>query len=597
MSTVITAPKSGQLIIDPARVWSYETPLEPVPEGVTLDPRVVQINGMYFQARSDCSYKVSPYKLLDEIERYKTFTAAFRKENPLLNEANLYRNVIQQDLWFFVYFMMKNPLANHPFIMKCCREIEAEKNDTLETWARDHLKTTIISVGKTCLDVLNNPEERIAIFSAVRPLAVKIQNLIKKLFETPFLVKCFPDILYIDPYKEADKWSEAPEGGLIVKRKGLYKEPTISSWGLVEGMPTGDHYTKLRYDDIVNQDLLSPEMMSKVCENFDMTVNIGSSFGHVQRTVVGTFYRHDDPLVYIRDLQDPVTGEKIFQHRIKAATEDGTFSGKSVFLPERSLAKKRSGKKFFFYCQQLLDPTPRGQEKLNPDHLIPVTRQEIRDLEAKDGRMLYKFMMIDGAGDEGRRQDREADAWGMAVVGVRPLRDELGFSDIYILDLRIEAMDLIQAKDAAVEMYCRNGRILKLGIEKVGMSSTEIHIKNALKAKRRFVSVEAGSLEILRPGGRSKESRIENAWSAPLKNGKIHYLNTIPAAHIERLKLEMQKFPAWKNDGLDGISYVYDLIKTYNFGKEHEEEAEKPDPYAEAFRRARESRRGGWISV
>lgn len=568
-------------------VWSYETPLEQ-PTNFTLEERVIEINGVKFQKRSDCIYKYDYYKIIDRIAKVNAYTKEERLKKPLENELNFYRNLVQDDLWFFVYFVMKNSLANHPFIVEACKEVESETGDVLDVWARDHLKTTIISVARNCQKVLNDPEKRIGIFSAVRPLAVKIQNLIKNLFESEFLVRSFPDILYADPRKDAEKWTEAPEGGLIVKRKGFYKEATISCWGLVEGMPTGDHYTDMTFDDIVTQDLQSPEIMQKVCDNFDMAENVGTRDRQIN--VIGTFYRHDDPLVYIMNKTDPQTGQKMFKLRKKAATIDGTFAGASAFLPERALAKKRAGKIYFFFCQQLLDPTPRGQEKLNRDHLIVVKKSELP-------LNLYKFMIIDGSGDVGRRQDRPADAWAMMVIGVEPYRDDSGMSRVYILDLLIQEMDLAQAQKAAVDMYCRNGRILKLGIEKVGMSTTEIHICAALRAKKRFLSVESGNLVILKPGGRSKEFRIESALSLPFKNGKIHILDSIGRSNSERLMLEMEKFPAWHDDGLDGLSYAYDIIKDYRFGEVPKEE-KKETAYDAAFRKAKErSGNGTWIVV
>lgn len=568
--------------------WSYETPLEQPTGGTKLHERVITINGMPWQARSDCQYKFNYYKLVDRIEKSKSFTREQIKEKPFENELSIYHSLCRTDLWFFVYFVMKNPLANHPFIVEACKEIENDGEDALDVWARDHLKTTIISIARPIQKVLNDPERRIGIFSATRPLAVKIQSVIKALFESPFLIRSFPDILYTDPYKDAEKWSEAPEGGLIVKRKGFYKEPTISSWGLIEGMPTGYHLTDIVMDDIVTMDTLSPEITQKICDNFEMAMNLGSR--DCQVNIVGTYYRHDDALVHITNLTDPATNQKMFPIRKKAATVDGTLLGKAVFLPEKTLAKKRAGKLIFFYCQQLLDPTPRGQERLNREHLKTVTRSQLPE-------RLYKFMIIDGAGDEGKRADgRPPDKWAMGVIGVEPYRDELGLSNIYILDLVISQMDLIQAQESAVEMYCRNGRILKLGVEKVGLSSTEIHICSALRKRGRHVSLEHENLVILKPGGRSKAHRIESALSWPLKNGKVGILNTIPVAYSDTLKLEMEKFPRWHDDGLDILSYVYDMIKDFRFGDQVTEK--KESAYDRAFRKAQEKgQKSGWIAV
>lgn len=573
--------------------WQYDTVLEQPPEGVLLHERVVEINGMKWQARNDCQYKTNIYKWVDRVIRANNLTRKEQIAEPLENEFNLWRNLLQDDLFSFVYFAMKNPLANHPFIVNACREIQDTHGDSLQAWARDHLKTTIISVGRSCQKVLNDPERRIGIFSATRPLAVKIQSMIKALFESKFLKACFPDILYEDPYKDAEKWSEAPEGGLIVRRNGFYKEPTISSWGLVEGMPTGFHFTDMVFDDIVTQDLLQPEVTGKVTENFEMAQNLGTR--DCQVTVVGTFYRHDDALVNISQLTDPETGKKIFPLNKKPATLDGSVNGKSAFLPESTLAKKRAGRIYIFYCQQLLDPSPRGMEKLNKDHLIVVKRKAIPD-------NLYKFMLIDGSGDKGKRRDgRDPDPWAMMVVGVEPYRDEIGLSNLYILDLLIRRMDLYVAQQEAVDMYCRNGRILKLAIEKVGMSTTEVHIVSALRKRGRYLSVEQGNLHILHPSGRPKEYRIESALSWPLKNGKIRILDTVPAGDMETLKLEMEKFPVFNDDGLDGLSYVYDLLKEYRFGDregEVNEEEKNRDKWERAFQKSRErGNRSGWIAV
>ena len=587
-------PSPPPIFINPtsgiANRWSYETPLEQPDEANTpfiLDSRVIEINGMRFQARSDCDYANNYYGLAKRVEQWRKFSDSQKKSNLHLSDINFYRNFIQQDLWFIVYFVAKNPLANHPFIVEACKEIQAEKGDSLEVWARDHLKTTIISVCSPIQKVMNNSEERIAIMSAVRPLALKIQNLIKKILESKFMINSFPDILYDDPKKEADKWTEAPEGGLIVKRKGFYKESTFASFGLVEGMPTGDHYTKVICDDIVTQDYQSPESIQKVCDNFDMMENITTRDRQI--TVVGTYYRHDDPLVYIGNKKDPVTGESMFKVRKKAATVDGAFNGRSVFLPEATLAKKRAGKKFFFYCQQLLNPTPREAETLNRDRVKIVSRKELPI-------NLYKFMMVDGSGDQGRRNDRAADPWSIMVIGVEPIRDNLGTSRVYILDMVIKQMKMVDALNEVVKVYSRNGKILKLGVEKVGQSSTEIHVAAALRAKGKHITIENKRLVILNPAKRSKSFRIETALAWPLDHGKIHMLETIPQEYRDRLLQEMEKFPAWHDDGLDTLSYGYDIIKGYRFGTSEEEEVEKKDSYTKAFERAKEKQlnRQGW---
>lgn len=567
--------------------FDYPSPLE-LPDDVVLGAEVIEFNGVPFQKRSDCTYKHDYVGLAKVIEQSKSYTKEEVLANPGINEVNLLRNLMQEDLWFIVYFVLKNPLANHPFIVEACKEIEDETEDSLEVWARDHLKSTIITIAHTCKIIFNDPERRIGLFSATRPLALAFLKVIRNVLESPFVFQSFPDILYKDPYKEAEKWSEAVDGGLIVKRRGFFKEPTVSAWGLTEGMPTGFHLTDLIYDDIVVHDMQSPEIMQKVKDNFDISENLGTRDRRI--TVVGTFYNHDDPLVYIQNKCDPVTAVKLFKTRKKAATENGELNGAAVFLPELALAKKRASNLFFFYCQQLLDPTPRGARKLNRKHLVRVSKADLP-------KRLHKVMLVDPAGNSGKRADgRKADAWAFGVMGIEPYVDDSGASNIYILDLVIEEMDLVKAINTTVDMYSRGGRINKLAIEKVGISTTEIHIARALKAKGKYISEEKGNLHILRPGGREKKYRIESNLCWPLLNSKIHYLDSIPTAYIERLMLEMDKFPYWHDDGLDMLSYTYDVIKDTNFSAYPQSKPDE-DAYMRAKRRRQEAQHGGWITV
>ncbi|MGA2467632.1 MAG: hypothetical protein ABSH06_25210, partial [Thermodesulfobacteriota bacterium] len=58
---------------------------------------------------------------------------------------------------------------------------------------------------------------------------------------------------------------------------------------------------------------------------------------------------------------------------------------------------------------------------------------------------------------------------------------------------------------------------------------------------------------------------IESALAWPLNNGKLHVSKAVPYAYRERLKWEMEKFPFWHDDGLDALSYLYDIIKDFRF--------------------------------
>lgn len=527
-----------------------------------LVPTEIEINGVRFKPRDDCRYYHPYCRIMRRIEvgDYK--------------ERDTFRQLCQEDLWFILYFVLKYKDANHPFVVDACRDVQdGPRSDTLDLWAREHYKSSIITVCESMQRVFNNPEERVLILSYAKKPALKFLNQIKQALESSaFLKWCFPDILYENPQSEAYRWSE--DGGLFVRRESTSKEPTFDAGGLIEGQPTGSHATHRVYDDIVTFDLVNtPEMMTKVKEAFDMSENLGAEGGTCR--IVGTIYHHEDPLVYIKGKKDQ-EGNPLFITRIKTATDDGTPNGKSVLMSDKRLAKLRTNVRHF-YCQQLLDPTPQGTQKLNREFLVEVHPKLVPN-------KCIKFMTIDPAGDvEGK------DAWALIVAAIERYRDDIGASRLFIIDAVIEPMDLQRAVQTAVDMYCRNGKIAALGVEKTGMTTTEVHICNALRSRGRYLTIDNGGLVILRPAGRSKVQRIEQSLVWPLNNGKIHISKGVPPAYRDRLGMEMDRFPYWKDDGLDALAFHYDLLKEYRFSEfmpeAENEEADEYDKFRDELER------------
>jgi hypothetical protein len=181
---------------------------------------------------------------------------------------------------------------------------------------------------------------------------------------------------------------------------------------------------------------------------------------------------------------------------------------------------------------------------------------------------VYRFMLIDQAGDQESNKGRDGDSWAMGIFAVEPIVDDIGQSNVYIEDLWIEPANESEAIDQAVRMFTGGGIVQRLGVEKVGQTTTHIHIANALKAKGRnviFSDEKWTTGQLLRPAGRNKRKFIEGAVSWPLNNGKWHYTSDVPVPYIERLKMEMSNFPLWHDDGLNIMAYLYDILQDYNF--------------------------------
>lgn len=532
---------------------------------------IVQINGHYFQKHPDIQfktkygYKYNYYKLAARAYEYQ-------KNNQYAEMYALYRKIILDDLWFIIYFILGVPVANHPFIVQGARMVEdGPATNTLDLWARGHFKTTTVSIAETVQTILRDREERGGIFSYSKKAALKIFWPVREVLQnSTFLKCCFPDVLWADPQKEAPKWGD--ETGIIVRRDGFYREPTLAAYGLIEGMPTGDHLTFKVADDLVTEDIAnSPsDTMEKLKVAWEQFLNIKDATKNKVR-IVGTIYDYNDLYIYLMGQKDVETSEPIYHVRKRPATVDGSVNGEPVFLTKKDLNKHKLNKKIFA-MQYLLDPAPAEYRELDSRMLKRVTRDELPQ-------GLFKFMPIDPAGE--RKDGREGDAWAIPVIGVEPYRDELGASNIYILDLVCKSMKTEEAFDEVVNIYMRNGLIMQVGVEKVGQTTFEIHIAKALSAKGKLVSVETGTLRTLSPKLRKKQTRINDNLVIPLNNGKVHYLDTIPEEYIGRLFKEMDKFPYWHDDALDAISYVYDMIADYRFGT-RPAEVEK-DKWDDAF--------------
>jgi hypothetical protein len=529
-----------------------------------LDDGSVRINGVPFSLNPDIGVKSDPERKLIEY-KFNYVRVAQLIASGVWPELETYRKLIGIDLFFLLFFIVKpfsddatRAKANHPFVVQACREVEEGPKDfTLDLWARYHFKTSIVTIAETIQFQLLNPECTTGIFSHKSPIAKDFLFSIREIFQNEaILAATYPDVVWENCKREAPQWSL--DEGIILKRKTNRKEASVSAHGLVEGMPTGLHFERRDYDDVSTNDIANSfDSIQKVQHAFDISQNLKTLTGSHHR-VVGTYYSHNDPLIYIRDKKD-LQGNSKYHLRVKPATHDGTASGKPVLMSQEALDELKGDSSF--NAQQLLDPTPSSEQRLNPDFL---QRAEPGSIPKN----VYRFMLIDQAGDATSNKTQNTDAWAMGIFGVEPFSDEIGQSKIFLKDLWIEVCGESEAIERAVRMYTEAGIVSRIGVEKVGQTTTHIHIANALKARGRHIefSDDRGSTGVLlRPAGRNKKKFIESALAWPLNNSKWFFSSEIPARYIDRLKQEMTNFPLWHDDALNICAYLYDVLRDYRF--------------------------------
>jgi hypothetical protein len=514
-----------------------------------------------FEHNPECNYKYRYDRIFRDIYNDKR------------DAVQTYRELILNDLFFVLFFVVHpfNPKCeyqvNHPFIVDACREVEDGPEDfTLDVWARFHYKSSIITTAETIQYIARNPELTTGIFSYANKPAKKFLFGIREVCENEKLLHtCFPDIFWENPKKEAPLWSI--DEGIILNRKSNRREATVSAHGLTEGMPTGSHFERRIYDDIITEDIAdSGDVMEKVKEKYDSSQNLATDGG--THRVVGTFYHHADPLNYIKDKRAINRPEEPAYHlRLKPATDDGSIDGKPVLLTQTTYDNLKLTSTF--NCQQLLDPTPTGLRRLDSTLFHEIEPEFVPS-------HLYRFLIVDPAGDDTGKAQR--DNWAIGVLGVEPLLDDIGMSRVFLLDALIEPLREDEAPQEIVRMYMRHPHIWCIGVEKVALSTTELHVSQALQKKNIFVSVDNGTMFILRPSGRKKEKRIERALATPLYNGKLFISKSVSRIYRDKIRAEADTFPfGLHDDSLDMWSYLYDILHDFRFIS-IEDEDKKPEP-------------------
>lgn len=394
-------------------------------------------------------------------------------------DAKTMRRLCVEDLFFLLVFACRRKDMNREWIYDRVREVEANPDDCLDLWAREHYKSSIITFGLTVQDVLKDPEMTCGIFSHTRPIAKSFLAQIKREFETnQFLKDLFPDVLYQNPHKESPKWSL--DDGIIVKRKANPKESTIEAWGLVDGQPTSKHYRRLIYDDVVTKDSVStPEMIAKTTEAFSLSLNLAGQ--DCRRRFIGTRYHANDTYKTILDRGTATP-------RIYPGTKDGTVHGDPVLLTRQQLDEKlRDMGSYVFSSQILQNPVADKAMGFKSDWLM------FYNMLNDDSHWNF-YIIVDSASAK-KIKNTGSDYTAMKVVGLAPDKN------YYLVDGLRDRLNLTE-RTKALFNFVRKWNPKNVGYEKYGKDSDIEHIQYVQEQENfRFNIQELG-------GSLSKDDRI-----------------------------------------------------------------------------------------
>lgn len=412
------------------------------------------------------------------------YVEAFDQDARETNHQTL-RWLARNDRYFLLTVVLHRADARRDWLYDRCREVEADPNDHIDLWAREHYKSTIITFAGIIQEILKDPEVTVGIFAHNRPAAKAFLRQIKEEFENnDFLITLFPDICYPDPRKQAPKWSV--DDGIIVKRKGNPKESTVEAWGLVDGMPTGKHFKKLVYDDVVTEkSVTGPDMIKKTTEMFELSDNLGSDGGTVW--MIGTRY-------HFADTYGVILGRGLFKERRHAATDNGDFDGKPIFFSQEYWNRKVSTQsRPILAAQHLLNPLAGSEATF-----------DVRWLKFYNvrPRRLMVYILVDPSKGSNATSDNTA----IAVIGI----DTGG--NKYLLDGWRHQMGLARRWQIVRDQWRRWTQMtgidgVFIGYERYGMQTDLEYFEERMEHEK--ISFPITEVSWPREGPKSKISRIE----------------------------------------------------------------------------------------
>ena len=415
---------------------------------------------------------------MEAIAAYEAaLTEAGTKSPEHLRQAQ--RWLARNDLFFLLTVLCGRRDLNHDWLFARCREVNAAPDGYLDLWAREHYKSTIITFGLTLKDVLashgEDPEPRyggrelcFGIFSHTRPTAKGFLRQIKYEAEhNTELQALFPDVLWADPRNDSPKWSE--DEGLIFRRKTNPKEATIEAWGLVDGQPTGKHFSRRVYDDVVTERSVTADMIPKTTTAWELSENLGTADGAAR--YVGTRYHLFDTYATMRERGIPA--------RIYPCTSDGSEDwSKSVLRSAAFLAEKRKLQgPYTFGAQMLLSPKADTAQGFKLEWLRYWPGDNTTDLNL--------YLIVDPAS----RKKKTNDYTSMWIVGVG------GDGNYYVVDGCRDRLNLTERTRWLFKLH-RLWRPIGVGYEEYAMQADIEHMQSEMvRHNYRFsITPLAGSL-------------------------------------------------------------------------------------------------------
>ncbi len=369
------------------------------------------------------------------------------------------RKLVLTDRFYLLVRVLGRKDADNDWVFARSREVEANPDNHLDLWAREHYKSTIITFSGSIQEICRNPEITICIFSFNKPIAKAFLKMIMKELEDNETLKwLFPEIFWANPKKDSRKYgfSWSAQEGITVKRKSNPNEQTVEAWGLIDAQPTSKHFMLRIYNDVVtDKTCLTETMRTKATDGWKLSQNLGRTDGG-RMWHEGTIYHPYDTYNHIKR-----TGE--ITPRLYPATDDGTLLGKPVFMTKAQLASKyKTMGPYIFAAQMLMDPLQENKQGFKEEW--------IKYWPAAIYKGLNIMILVDPASKKGKNSDYTV----FFVIGLGPDHN------YYVIDFIRDKLSLTERATTLFKLHQKYNPSF-VGYEEVAMQTDREHFEYVME--------------------------------------------------------------------------------------------------------------------
>lgn len=261
------------------------------------------------------------------------------------------RELYLGSLWHFCYEILMFRDIDNDFHREELKKFDDNRRNgihqTLTLWARNHLKSHLLTIGDTVREICRNDRVRVLI---INETAGNAKNFLKtvsdNILENANLNHFFPEIR--PSQNSRVKWTQ--EELTVERSEGRFiPEPTCKALG-IDANIVSQHYDIIKYDDIVSwANTKTPEMIETLDNKFQFTISVLDPSGY--QDVIGT--RYDE-----YDLYSVLLKNKYYKSSVRQVKEINDKTGMEEFVfPQQfnqkrlDIIKSQQVDAFIFNCQ------------------------------------------------------------------------------------------------------------------------------------------------------------------------------------------------------------------------------------------------------